>query len=80
MEEMEFPIVDLESLDNFLLDSEEVSNSLRDEILDDVFDNESFEFKRDEEGLGFILDFWDNEEKEGEPTQSYTYWFDDYLE
>jgi hypothetical protein len=76
-------IIDRRDLQNFLLDKALTSNVLDESVWDKLNTMEPenvFEFKGDGDGLGFMLDIWENERASGDedPIHSYQFWFDDY--
>jgi hypothetical protein len=76
-------IIDENDLQNFLLDKALTSNSFDDAVKEKLSTMDSdnvFEFKGDGDGLGFILDIWENQKEmdSEEPIHSYQFWFDDY--
>lgn len=73
-------------LQQFLLNDANTNNSI-DEAIKNVLpingDGKVFEFKGDGDGLGFILDIWENQEaldNEEDIENGYTFWFEDYEE
>jgi hypothetical protein len=76
-------ISDENDLQNFLLDKALTTNSFDEAVKEKLSTMDSdnvFQFKGDGDGLGFLLDIWENKysENECEPRYSYQFWFDDY--
>jgi hypothetical protein len=83
----ELRITNFVELQNFLLNIAEVPNEVDEaiyEFLSNLFNKDSnhqwFQFSGDGDGLGFIVDVWDNPELEGEPVDSLQVWLDEYKE
>jgi hypothetical protein len=76
-------ISDLVTLQKFLLDDAQTTNSM-DEVIKDVlfkYPNKPFQLGGDGDGLGFILDIWksDDDINNGEePIDSFQFWFEVY--
>jgi hypothetical protein len=61
----------------------EVDEAIYDFLYNKFYDNSKhqwFQFSGDGDGLGFIVDVWDNKELEGEPVDSLQVWLDEYKE
>lgn len=83
----EIRITKYHELHDFLLNTAGVPNEVDEAIYDFLFnlfneDSKSqwFQFSGDGDGLGFIVDVWDNKELEGEPVDSLQVWLDEYKE
>lgn len=73
-------ISDEEALQKFLLDDANTTNSMDEAIKDAIDGMPFFQVGGDGGGLGFIVDVWKTQEEveDGEPWDSYQFWFEDY--
>lgn len=78
----ELRITDFLNLQDFLLNIAEVPNEVDEAVYDFLADGkyEYFQFSGDGDGLGFILDVWENSSLTGEPVDSLQIWLDEYKE
>lgn len=75
-------ITNLNELDNFLINIAEVPNEVHGDVFGFIVrsNHNYFQFAGDGDGLGFIVDVWNNRELEGEPIDSLQIWLDEYRE
>jgi hypothetical protein len=74
-------ITDSNILDDFLMNEDSITQEMREDIIEIVYENPVFEFKKSEDNLGFILNLWENKndyENQEEPRDVCTFWFKDY--
>ncbi len=79
----ELRITNISDLQRFLLNIAQVPNEVDEDIYDFIHKtngSNSFQFSGDGDGLGFIVDVWNNRELEGEPVDSLQIWLDEYKE
>lgn len=79
----ELRITNISDLQIFLLDIAQVPNEIDEVIYNFIYNtnaSNSFQLSGDGDGLGFILDVWNNHALEGEPIESLQIWFDEYKE
>ncbi|MFV2015401.1 MAG: hypothetical protein ACC656_08245 [Candidatus Heimdallarchaeota archaeon] len=78
----ELRITNFDDLNEFLLNVAGVPNEV-DEAVYEFLSNTGynyFQFSGDGDGLGFIVDVFNNRELEGEPVDSLQVWLDEYKE
>lgn len=74
-------ITDANILDDFLMNEDSITQEMREDIVEIVYENPTFEFKKSDDELGFVLEIWETPtdyENEEEPRDSLTFWFSDY--
>ncbi len=71
-------ITEFEALRLFLLNYALVPNEVDEAVYKFIGDHKYFQFAGDGDGLGFIVDVWDNPELEGDPVDSLQVWLDEY--
>ena len=78
----ELRITNFADLYDFLLNIANVPNEVDEAVYNFLADghHEYFQFSGDGDGLGFIVDVWDNKELEGDPVDSLQVWLDEYKE
>lgn len=76
----ELRICNFANLYDFLLNIAGVPNEVDEDVYKFLSDGsyKHFQFSGDGDGLGFILDVWDNPELEGESIDSLQIWLDEY--
>jgi hypothetical protein len=76
----ELRITKFDKLNDFLLNHANVPNEVDEVIYEFLINHMFFQLAGDGDGLGFILDVWDDPEMEGEPVDSLQIWLDEYKE